>query len=306
VTASRSAAAPPRPAPDSILAVERLDPSLVQAITELDVNASTENRGADVSNGTLDPYTRAVEDDEDAGAKVGHYYRDLFTMVRRQAPSLDSVTFWGISNARSWLRTWPTARPWEQPLPFDDDLQAAPAYWGIVDPMRLPARPADVLPPRIADVSTLQAVSPGRRGVRLAYALPSTIDTRDGVVPVSCSPAPAHRFRVGTTTVTCTAEDEAGNTRTSTFDVWSPASRLTAADDRSPMHGGAPAHMVSGGSAVVTPVRPGCPRRRRRAPPVLGDGRAGIHMTRVRARAADCGRRRPSVTTGRGGDGACR
>ena len=203
----------------SIEAVEALDPSLLQAITELDVNASTENRGADVSNGTLAPYTPAFDDPADAGAEVGYYYRDLFAMLREQSDAVDSVTFWGISNARSWLRTWPTARPWEQPLPFDDDLQAAPAYWGIVDPSRLPARPADVLPPRIADVSTLRAVSPGKRGVKLRYALPSTIDTLDGVVPVTCSPAPGTRFAVGTTTVTCTAEDAAGNTRTSTFDV---------------------------------------------------------------------------------------
>ena len=100
-----------------------------------------------------------------------------------------------------------------------DDLQAAPAYWGIVDPSRLPARPADVLAPRIADVSTLRAVASGARGEKLDYTLPSTIDTRDGVVPVTCSPAPGTRFPVGTTTVTCTAKDAAGNTRTSTFDV---------------------------------------------------------------------------------------
>ena len=204
---------------DSIEAVEALDPSLLQAITELDVNASTENRGADVSGGTVPPYTPAFEDPADAGAEVGHYYRALFDMLRAQSAAVDSVTFWGISNARSWLRTWPTARPWEQPLPFDDDLQAAPAYWGIVDPSRLPARPADVLPPRIADVSTKRAVSPGTPGVKLDWALPSTIDTRDGVVPVTCSPAPGTRFPVGTTTVTCTAKDAAGNTRTSTFDV---------------------------------------------------------------------------------------
>lgn len=203
---------------DSIEAVEALDPSLLQAITELDVNASTENRGADVSAGAA-PYTPAFEDPADAGAEVGHYYRALFDMLREQAAAVDSVTFWGISNARSWLRTWPTARPWEQPLPFDDDLQAAPAYWGIVDPSRLPARPADVLPPRIADVSALRAVSPGKPGVKLDYALPSTIDTLDGVVPVTCAPAPGTRFPVGTTTVTCTAKDAAGNTRTSTFDV---------------------------------------------------------------------------------------
>ena len=204
---------------DSIRAVERVDPSLLQAITELDVNASTENRGADVSNGTLAPYTPAFEDPADAGAEVGYYYRDLFAMLRQQAKAVDSVTFWGISNARSWLRTWPTARPWEQPLPFDDDLQAAPAYWGIVDPSRLPARPADVLAPRIADVPTLRAVASGARGEKLDHTLPSTIDTRDGVVPVDCNPAPWSRFPVGTTTATCTATDAAGNTRTSTFYV---------------------------------------------------------------------------------------
>ena len=204
---------------DSIEAVEALDPSLLQAITELDVNASTENRGADVSSGALAPYTPAFEDPADAGAEVGYYYRDLFAMLRQHAEEVDSVTFWGISNARSWLRTWPTARPWEQPLPFDDDLQAAPAYWGIVDPSRLPARPADVLPPRIADVSTVRVVSPNGKPVKVRYALPSTIDTLDGVVPVSCSPLPRTRFPVGTTTVTCTAEDAAGNTRTSSFNV---------------------------------------------------------------------------------------
>jgi endo-1,4-beta-xylanase len=203
---------------DSIEAVEALDPTLLQAITELDVNASTENRGADVSAG-IAPYTPAFEDPADAGAEVGYYYRDLFAMLREQSAAVDSVTFWGISNARSWLRTWPTARPWEQPLPFDDDLQAAPAYWGIVDPSRLPARPADVLPPRIADVSTIRSISPGKPGVKLDYALPSTIDTRDGAVRVTCTPAPGTRFEVGTTTVTCTAKDAAGNTRTNTFDV---------------------------------------------------------------------------------------
>ncbi|WP_267957883.1 endo-1,4-beta-xylanase [Arthrobacter sedimenti] len=62
-------------------------------------------------------------------------------MLREHNESVDSVTFWGISNARTWLRTWPMARPWEQPLPFDDELQVTPAYWGIVDPSRLPAGP---------------------------------------------------------------------------------------------------------------------------------------------------------------------
>ncbi|WP_197060581.1 endo-1,4-beta-xylanase [Arthrobacter sp. L77] len=204
---------------DSIVAVERLNPELLQAITELDVNASTENQGADVSGAPQDPYSPAFEDDADAAAEVGYYYRDLFAMLREHDESVDSVTFWGISNARTWLRTWPMPRPWEQPLPFDDELQATPAYWGIVDPSRLPARPADVLPPRIADRSDEQAVSNGASGAKVKYALPSAIDTLDGAVPLDCDPAPGSRFVIGVTTVTCTATDEAGNTRTGSFDV---------------------------------------------------------------------------------------
>ncbi len=204
---------------DSIVAVERLDPELLQAITELDVNASTENQGADVSGAPQDPYSPAFENDEDAAAEVGYYDRDLFAMLREHNESVDSVTFWGISNARTWLRTWPMARPWEQPLPFDDELQVTPAYWGIVDPARLPARPADVLAPRIADRSDVQAVSNGASGAKVKYTLPSAIDTHDGAVPLTCDPASGSRFVIGVTTVTCTATDESGNTRTSSFDV---------------------------------------------------------------------------------------
>lgn len=204
---------------DSIRAVERIDPRLMQAITELDVNASNQNEGADVSGAPQDPYTPVYADDAQAAAEVGYYYRDLFQMIRQQAASIDSVTFWGVSNARSWLRTWPIARPWEQPLPFDDDLQAAPAYWGIVDAKRLPARPADLSAPRIADVDDITAVATKATGVRVPYALPSAIDTRDGNVRVVCAPPRSGIFPVGTTTVTCTAKDRAGNVRTSDFDV---------------------------------------------------------------------------------------
>ena len=213
---------------DSIKAVRRLDPHLLQAITELDVNLSKQNVGADVSSGETPEYERAFADDNDAVIELGYYYRDLFAMLQRQSRSVESVTFWGISNARTWLRTWPLPRPWENPLPFDDDLQAAPAYWGIVDPARLPARPADVLAPRIADKSAVTVTVRGRGHhhghgrevtVKVRYAEPSAIDTVDGPRRVTCRPRSGSRFPVGTTTVTCTASDTSGNTRTSTFDV---------------------------------------------------------------------------------------
>ncbi len=198
---------------DSLDAVEALDPDLLQVITELDVSDSAENNGADVSAGTV-PQHRPAMAPGDAETEVGYYYRDLFAMLRTHADSLESVTFWGLSNARSWLRTWPAARPWEAPLPFDDDLQAAPAYWGIVDPSKLAARPADVLPPRIAGHDDVQAVATDRRGARVTFALPEAGDTQDGAVVPTCTPASGSLLPVGTTTVTCTAVDRSSNAAT--------------------------------------------------------------------------------------------
>jgi endo-1,4-beta-xylanase len=131
------------------------------------------------------------------------------------------VTFWGLDNARSWLRTWPAARPWEAPLPFDDDLQAAPAYWGVVDPSKLAARPADVLPPRLGGHDDVAVTATDRTGARVTFALPEAGDTRDGRLVPTCAPGSGTLFPVGTTTVTCTAVDAAGNTasRPTTFDV---------------------------------------------------------------------------------------
>ncbi|MEZ0447261.1 endo-1,4-beta-xylanase [Cellulomonas sp. ICMP 17802] len=59
----------------------------------------------------------------------GYYYASLFSMLR-EFPDLFAVTLWGPYDSRSW-RTG-------APLPFDGDLQAKAAYWGIVDPTKLP------------------------------------------------------------------------------------------------------------------------------------------------------------------------
>ncbi|TFV62690.1 UNVERIFIED_ORG: HYR domain-containing protein [Bacillus sp. AZ43] len=204
---------------DSLTAVEQLDPSLLQVITELDISTSAENYGADVSGGTTPQHRPGMADQEEAETENGYYYRDLFDMLRAHSDSIESVTFWGISNARSWLRTWPAARPWEAPLPFDDDLQVTPAYWGIVDPTRLAPRPADQLAPRVAGHDDVAGTSTSVDGATVTYGVIAG-DTRDGPVPADCTPPSGSQFPIGTTEVTCTATDEAGNTSNPvTFDV---------------------------------------------------------------------------------------
>ncbi|MGW0807394.1 endo-1,4-beta-xylanase [Nonomuraea sp. NPDC002799] len=98
-----------------------------QQVTELDVSVYTDFVS---SYDTIPPELLAEQ---------GHRYKELFDVFRRQAAHLSSVTVWGESDDVSWLRTWPIPRL-NAPLLFDDDLQAKPAYWGVVDPSKLAAR----------------------------------------------------------------------------------------------------------------------------------------------------------------------
>ncbi len=63
---------------------------------------------------------------------------------------------------------------------------------------------------------TLQAAS--NAGTVATYSASAT-DAVDGTVPVSCTPASGSTFPLGTTTVTCTATDKAGNRATGSFTV---------------------------------------------------------------------------------------
>jgi endo-1,4-beta-xylanase len=77
---------------------------------------------------------------QDALIEQGYRYRDLFQTFRDLKGKLSGVTFWGFADDHTWLKKFPIARL-DLPLLFDEHLQAKPAYWGIVDPTRLPARP---------------------------------------------------------------------------------------------------------------------------------------------------------------------
>jgi len=83
------------------------DLPVTQAVTELDVTVGT-------------PVTTANLIEQ------GYYYRDAFRVFREYAGELHAVTIWGLTDARSW-------RSAQAPVVFDAQLQAKPAYYGIVD-----------------------------------------------------------------------------------------------------------------------------------------------------------------------------
>jgi hypothetical protein len=74
-----------------------------------------------------------------------------------------------------------------------------------------------------ATPKTVRAPRKAKR-VRVTYLVTAT-DDFDGPVAVSCKPASGSRFKIGRTTVTCSAADNAGNTATARFTVTVKRSR---------------------------------------------------------------------------------
>jgi hypothetical protein len=77
----------------------------------------------------------------------------------------------------------------------------------------------DTTDPTIADHAAVLATTDAPSGAPVSYEPPTASDIVDDDVDVDCLPASGADFPVGTTTVTCTAADESGNTASSTFDV---------------------------------------------------------------------------------------
>ncbi len=90
------------------------------SITELDVTATGSNSGAfDVrrENSTIP---------KENYQKQAELYAKLFEILKRHSDVVDRVTFWGISDRRSWRRG-------QDALLFDGQLQPKPAFKAVLD-----------------------------------------------------------------------------------------------------------------------------------------------------------------------------
>ena len=78
---------------------------------------------------------------------------------------------------------------------------------------------ADVAPVLVGVPANQTVTATGAGGATVTYAPPRATDVVDGSDPVSCLPASGSTFALGTTAVTCTATDKAGDTTRATFTV---------------------------------------------------------------------------------------
>jgi hypothetical protein len=80
------------------------------------------------------------------------------------------------------------------------------------------APPADTTPPVISGHLNVEATTTGTSAI-VSYTLPTATDDTDGTVAVTCEPASGSTFSLGTNAVDCSAQDAAGHTAQSTFNV---------------------------------------------------------------------------------------
>jgi endo-1,4-beta-xylanase len=155
-------------------------PGLDQQVTELDMSVynagdATSNFGNNISPALL--------------AEQGWLYSQYFAVFRQLSGKLSAVTFWGMADDDTWLDGFPIART-DYPLPFNMGLQAKPAYWGIVDPTKLPGAGmtfAASTVPGTQDTRTV-TITATNGNVGPAYATELSGFTLKQVSGPSCSP----------------------------------------------------------------------------------------------------------------------
>jgi len=98
------------------------------------------------------------------------------------------------------------------------------------------AQSADRTPPQVDVPNPIKTAATSKDGATVTYHVSAT-DNRDRELKPSCDPASGTLFKIGTTTVNCSAQDAAGNQTTKSFKVTVtpiPASPRNKGPDRTP------------------------------------------------------------------------
>jgi len=116
------------------------------AITELDVDVlpSWKGQPTDVAQSAelqerLDPYRAGLPDSLQLA--LARRYADIFSVYQRHRDAIDRVTFWGVTDAASWLNNYPMRGRTNHPLLFDRAGEPKPAFEAVLDVARRVAIP---------------------------------------------------------------------------------------------------------------------------------------------------------------------
>ena len=97
--------------------------------TELDINLlPAAGRGADPA--VANPYANGLPDEKQQ--QLARRYGDIFRLILTHRDRITRVTFWGLSDADSWLNRGRM----NYPLLWDRQRQPKPAFQAVVDALR--------------------------------------------------------------------------------------------------------------------------------------------------------------------------
>ncbi|MGA3285780.1 MAG: endo-1,4-beta-xylanase [Verrucomicrobiota bacterium] len=107
-------------------------------ITELDMDMlppATSSRAADITmnfalQAKLNPYANGLPDS--VQQNIAKRYADLFAALVKHHKDVNRVTFWGVTDADSWLNNWPVRGRTAYPLLFDRNYQPKPAFDAVI------------------------------------------------------------------------------------------------------------------------------------------------------------------------------
>jgi endo-1,4-beta-xylanase len=99
-------------------------------VTELDVSVYKSEQGRrEKRPDEEDKFTPEMEQ------KQTELYAAVFRLFRENVKAISSVTFWNVTDKRSWLDNFPVRGRKNYPLLFDQDLKRKKAYWEVVKPV---------------------------------------------------------------------------------------------------------------------------------------------------------------------------
>ena len=107
-------------------------------ITELDVDVlppATASQGAEVTKNValearLNPYAEGLP--AEMQQRLAQRYAGLFAIFLKHRGDLQRVTFWGVTDAQSWLNGWPVRGRTSYPLLFDRSYRPKPAFDAVI------------------------------------------------------------------------------------------------------------------------------------------------------------------------------
>jgi len=121
---------------ESIIAFSKLGKVMITEF-EIDVLPNPSNRsGADIdatfaADEKYNIYKNGLPDD--VQQQLAQRYADIFALFHKHRDKISRVTFWGVTDADSWLNDWPMKGRTSHPLLFDRNYQPKPALKAIIN-----------------------------------------------------------------------------------------------------------------------------------------------------------------------------